>query len=108
MGRTEKTDQSAKEPGAKAKRGAEKLEVAITDKGFEPDKLEVKKGQPVELVFTRKTDQTCATEAMFAETGRKYDLPLNQPVRVDLTGVSPGTIHYACGMGMEHGTVTIQ
>jgi len=45
---------------------------------------------------------------MFAETGRKYDLPLNQPVRVDLTGVSPGTIHYACGMGMEHGTVTIQ
>jgi plastocyanin domain-containing protein len=29
-------------------------------------------------------------------------------VRVDLTGASPGTIHYACGMDMEHGTVTIE
>ena len=58
--------------------------------------------------ITRRTDKTCATEAIFAETGRKYDLPLNQPVRIDLTGVSPGTVHYACGMDMEHGTVRIE
>jgi plastocyanin domain-containing protein len=88
--------------------GPKEVQVAVTDSGFEPKSVVIKKGQAAVLVFTRKTDQTCATEAMFAETGRKYDLPLNQPVRVDLTGVSPGTIHYACGMGMEHGTVTIQ
>jgi plastocyanin domain-containing protein len=45
---------------------------------------------------------------VFTETGRKYDLPLNQPVRVDLTGVSPGIVHYACGMNMEKGTVKIE
>jgi plastocyanin domain-containing protein len=67
-----------------------------------------KKGQTTVLVITRKSNTTCATEAIFTETGRKYDLPLNTPVRIDLSGASPGTIHYACGMDMEHGTVTIE
>ena len=82
--------------------------MAVTDMGFQPNAITIKKGQAAVLVMTRKTNQTCATEAIFAETGRKYDLPLNQPVRIDLTGVSPGKVHWACGMDMEHGTVTIE
>ena len=55
-------------PKEQAKKGTEKLEVAVTDKGFEPDKLEVMKGKPVEIVFTRKTDQTCIKEVIL-DTG---------------------------------------
>jgi plastocyanin domain-containing protein len=88
--------------------GPSEIHVAVTDNGFEPNNVVVKKGQAAVLVFTRKSENTCATEALFTETGRKYDLPLNTPVRVDLTGTSPGTIHYACGMDMELGTVTIE
>jgi len=88
--------------------GPAEVQVSVTDTGFEPKNVTIKKGQAAVLVMTRKTDNTCATEALFAETGRKYELPLNQPVRIDLTGVSPGTVHYACGMNMEHGTVTIE
>jgi hypothetical protein len=33
----------------------------VTDKGFEPNNVTVKKGKPLHLVVTRKTDQTCAT-----------------------------------------------
>ena len=88
--------------------GPKEVRIAVTDMGFQPSAVTIKKGQAAVLVITRETDQTCATEAIFAETGRKYDLPLHQPVRIDLTGVSPGTVHYACGMNMEHGTVTIQ
>ena len=88
--------------------GPKEIEVAVTDMGFQPNAITIKKGQAAVLVMTRKTDQTCATEAIFAETGRKYDLPLNQPVRIDLTGVSPGVVHWSCGMDMEHGTVTIE
>jgi len=88
--------------------GPSEIQVSVTDTGFEPKQVVVKKGQAAVLVITRKTQNTCATEAVFTETGQKYDLPLNQPVRVDLTGVSPGTVHYACGMDMEHGTVVIQ
>ena len=88
--------------------GPSEIQVAVTENGFEPKNVVVKKGQAAVLVITRKTQSTCATEAVFTETGRKYDLPLNQPVRIDLTGSSPGTLHYGCGMDMEHGTVTIE
>ena len=88
--------------------GPKEVQVAVTDMGFQPDSITIKKGQSAVLVMTRKTDQTCATEAIFTETGRKYDLPLNRAVRIDLTNVSPGTIHYSCGMGMEHGKVVIE
>ena len=88
--------------------GPSEIQVAVTDSGFEPKNVVVKKGHPAVLVITRKSNSTCATEAIFTETGKKYDLPLNTPVRIDLTGASPGTLHYACGMDMERGTVTIE
>ncbi len=88
--------------------GPKEIQVAVTDMGFDPKEVVIKKGQSAVLVMTRKSDNTCATEAVFAETGKKYDLPLNVAVRIDLTGVSPGTVHYACGMNMEKGTVVIE
>jgi len=88
--------------------GPPEVNVTVTDMGFQPREVRIPKGHAAVLVITRKTDRTCATEALFTETGRKYDLPLNTPVRIDLTGVSPGTIHYACAMNMEKGTVTIE
>lgn len=88
--------------------GPSEVQVSVTDNGFEPKSVVIKKGQTAVLVITRKSNNTCATDVVFTETGRKYDLPLNTPVRVDLTGASQGTIHYACGMDMEHGTVTIE
>lgn len=88
--------------------GPSEIQVSVTDSGFEPKNVTVKKGHPAVLVITRKSSSTCATEAIFTETGKKYDLPLNTPVRIDLTGASTGTLHYACGMDMERGTVTIE
>ena len=88
--------------------GPSEVQVTVTDDGFVPKNVVIKKGQAAVLVITRKSNNTCATEAIFSETGKKYDLPMNTPVRIDLTGASPGTIHYGCGMDMEHGTVTIE
>ena len=88
--------------------GPKEIQIAVTDAGFEPKSVTIRKGHAAVLVITRKTDRTCATEAVFAETGRKYDLPLDTAVRIDLTGVTPGTLHYACGMDMYKGTVTIE
>ena len=105
----------AKEPaadaaGAKAKKGAEKLEVAITEKGFEPDKLTVKKGAPVELVFTRKTDKTCIKEVIL-DTGAakkvQKPLPLNTPVVIKTKFTKTGDLKYVCNMNMFSGTVTV-
>ena len=102
----------AKEPAAdaKAKKGAEKLEVAITEKGFEPDMLEVKKGQPVELVFTRKTDKTCIKEVVLDTGSAKVQkaLPLNKPVAIKAKFTKTGDLKYVCNMNMFSGTVKVQ
>jgi plastocyanin domain-containing protein len=96
--------------GAKATKGAEKLEVAVTDKGFEPDKLQVRKGQLVEIVFTRKTDQTCIKEVVLDTGAGKIQkpLPLNKPVAIKTTFAKAGDLKYACNMNMFTGTITVQ
>ncbi len=115
--KSEKMDKPAKEPAAetkageaKAKKGAEKLEIAITDKGFEPDKLEVKKGQQVELVFTRKTDKTCIKEVILDTGSAKVQkpLPLDKPVVIKTKFTKAGDLKYVCNMNMFSGTVKVQ
>ena len=115
-GKTEKMDKKADAPApdAKAKDGAkkgtEKVEIAITDKGFEPSTIEVKKGEPVELVFTRKTDQTCIKEVVLDTGSKKIEkpLPLNKPVAIKTKFTKAGENKYACKMDMFKGTVKVQ
>lgn len=82
--------------------------VSVTENGFEPALVTVAKGRPATLVITRTTDATCATEAVFVESGLKYPLPLNQPVRIPIAAASAETLHYACGMDMYQGRVAIR
>ena len=107
-GMMEKEKKPAKETASK--KSGEKVEIAITEKGFEPDKVEVKKGQPVELVFTRKTDQTCIKEVVLDTGSSKIQkpLPLNKAVSIKTKFTKAGDLKYACNMNMFSGTVTVQ
>ena len=92
--------------GAVAKAG--EIHIDVTDQGFEPAQAKLRSGQPTTLVFTRKTDQTCATEVVIADLGVRRDLPLGQPVRIEVPAGHTGTLSYACGMDMMKGQVTIE
>ena len=87
---------------------SKEFEIVVTDKGFEPAEVIVPKGRPVTLVITRKTDQTCAKEVVFASLNQRHDLPLNQPVRVTLPASSAGTVSYVCGMNMLGGSIIVR
>src|SRR3954467_10165830 len=87
---------------------ARTIELAVTNKGFEPEKIEVKKGEPVHLVVTRKTEATCATEIVIKDLGIKKDLPLNKPVSIDFTPQKSGRLQYACAMDMIGGALLVQ
>src|SRR5713101_3037922 len=91
--------------GSQPSAGPPKIEVAVTDNGFVPAVATVGKGRPVTLVITRKTDETCATEAVFASLDKRYDLPLNQPVRIEFPSGVTDTLRYACGMDMYKGMI---
>ena len=81
-------------------KGRRVVELAVTDKGFEPSPVKVKAGQPLLLKVTRKTEKTCATEIVIDELGdkSKTDLPLNTTVEIDFTPSKAGEVKYGCAM----------
>ena len=84
------------------------VEIAVTENGFEPANATVKKGEPVKIIITRKTDDTCAKEIVLADFKVRKALPLNKPVTVEIVPTKEGEIRYACGMDMVSGVLTVQ
>ena len=84
------------------------VELKVTEKGFEPEKINVKSGTPVVLKVTRKTDATCAKEIQVTSRKIKKELPLNKTVSIDLGSLEKGDIAFACGMDMVTGHIVIQ
>ena len=84
------------------------IQVQVTENGFEPSRIQVEHDQPVTLLVTRKTDQTCATEIVVPSRGITQSLPLNQTVRVALGPLKTGEVAFACGMDMEKGTIAVR
>jgi plastocyanin domain-containing protein len=88
-----------------------KLAVRVTEKGFEPDGIQVKKDTPYTFTFTRTTDKTCGTEVILQLGGGKSvekKLPLNEPVVLDATFTESGKLAYACAMDHVKGVVTVE
>jgi plastocyanin domain-containing protein len=88
-----------------APKGETTIEMAVTEKGFEPATVKVKKGEPVTLVITRKTDATCAKEIVIDEHKVHTKLPLNKAVKVTFTPSKSGELKYGCAMGKMIGGV---
>jgi plastocyanin domain-containing protein len=91
----------AKPAAATAPAGVQsRVEVTVTEKGFEPEKIPARAGQPITLAITRKFERTCATEILFEGQEGKTDLPLNKTVEVTYTPKSSGNVKFGCAMGM--------
>ena len=97
-------------PSGEAAKAAQKQarRVLVTDRGFEPPRIEVARGTPVSLTFVRTSDRTCATEVAFSSLNLERPLPLNQPVTIELPAQRDGSIEFACGMNMLKGTVVVK
>jgi len=82
-------------------------DVAITDKGFEPARIQAAAGQPVTLRFTRKVENTCADAVLVQGDPVRHVLPLNRAVEVKVTPPASGELAFACPMNMIRGAVVV-
>ena len=80
--------------------GAKIIQMQVTQDGYVPAKLEVKKGEPLELHVTRTTNDTCATELIIEGTGINAPLPFREETVIRWTPEKTGSIKYGCHMGM--------
>ena len=94
-------------PASKAPR----FEIAVTRAGFDPGSIKVPAKTPLTLVFTRKTDATCAKSLVLTlDDGKtiERELPLDKPVEIAATFPKAGTLEYACSMHMTKGVLIVQ
>jgi plastocyanin domain-containing protein len=84
-----------------------RVELSVTERGFEPLRVHVAAGVPVTLVVTRKTNQTCATELTVLDPPVNVPLPLDTPVTITFLPGKSGALVYGCAMGMMIGGVLL-
>ena len=92
-------------PGAQPGRSAD-FAIRVSERGFEPAIIRVRKGQAVRLTFTRTTNLTCAKEVVVPSLKMRRALPLDMPVAVEFTPQGQ-EVSFACGMDMVRGTVLV-
>ena len=83
------------------------VEVRVTEKGFEPDRVEVLPGKPVTLRFTRTVEPTCADAVDIQGDPVRHMLPLNAAIEVKITAPASGQLAFACPMKMYRGAIVV-
>jgi plastocyanin domain-containing protein len=86
-----------------------KIEIKVTDAGFEPREVQVKKGVPVTLSFLRTTERTCIKAVDIpAEKVKNFQLPLDKAVALTITPAKAGVEVFHCtAMGMGGGKIIV-
>jgi Cu+-exporting ATPase len=82
--------------------------VRVTERGYEPAKLEIPAGQPVTVAFVRESASGCGAEVVFRSVGIRKALPVGETVLVSLPPQPAGEIKFSCGMGMLRGVIVAQ
>lgn len=84
---------------------ASEIRIQVGAHGYEPAEAQAPANSSVRLVFTRTSDEGCGQQLVFPSLGVRKDLPLNQPVSVDVTMPASGSVAFTCGMDMYRGSI---
>ena len=91
-----------------SERTPQTIKMTVSDRGFVPAEIVVKKGTPVTLLVTREIEATCATELVIQGAGVRKALPLHQEVSVTFTPNTKGELRYTCPMDMVSGSIQVE
>lgn len=86
--------------------GVQELRVRVRG-GYEPDRLVVRAGAPVRLVFRREETAPCSESVVFPDLGRSATLTPFRDVPVELPASEPGEHEFTCQMGMLRGRLVV-
>ena len=93
----------------KAQQRGDKQVVEISvDGGYTPNIVELQRGVPAELIFTRKDRSSCFEEVVLPDFGVSTHLPINTPYTISIQPDISGKFTYACGMNMFFGKVVVK
>jgi len=84
-------------------------EIKVTVKGeYSPDRIVVKKGQLVRLLFYREDDSECTAQVVIPDLNVKQDLAVKKETAVEFVPDKEGEFTFACGMDMMKGKLVVE
>ena len=84
-------------------------EIKVTVKSeYSPDRIVVKKGRPVRLLFYRDDDSECTAQVVIPDLNVKQDLAVKKETAVDFVPEKEGEFAFACGMDMMKGKLVVE
>ena len=98
---------STQPPASSGDTDPQAVTINVTNKGYEPASFNLQKDVPAKVTFVRKSKTTCGTEIVIPEYNIKRELPLDEPVVVELTPTKTGEFTFACGMDMLKGKIVV-
>ena len=96
----------AAEKAAVGAGGAQEVTVVVKG-GYSPDRIEVKRGQQVRLLFRREESTSCTEQLILGDFGISKMLPQGQTVPVEFTPDKAGEFTFHCGMNMVRGKLVV-
>jgi len=76
--------------------------------GYQPNIVNLEKGVPAQLTFTRTNAQGCLDVVHSKDLNFETDLPLNDAQTVEIPTDKAGEFNFSCGMDMFSGKVVIK
>lgn len=86
---------------------AQIAKIRVTNHGYEPKKLTVIAGKPVELTLESKETYSCALSFILPQFNIVVDLNPTDTKKVTFTPTRKGTYTFSCSMGMYSGTLEV-
>jgi sulfite exporter TauE/SafE len=87
--------------------GHQTVELTATSDGYSPSTLHAQAGIPTTLLIHSDQAQGCVRAFTVPELNLQHILPAIGDTRIELGTPHPGTLAYACGMGMYTGTIQL-
>ncbi|MEP7149120.1 MAG: cupredoxin domain-containing protein [Acidobacteriota bacterium] len=81
--------------------------IVVSENGFEPSTVNVRKGGKVSLAFYRADADNCGGEVVIPTQSIRKTLPVGETVLVEFTPAAAGDLAFACGMDMLKGKIVV-
>ena len=98
---------ASKAPEATKNPAVQEIKVTVNGE-YSPDRIVVKKGRPVRLLFYREDDSECTAQVVIPDLKVKQDLAVKKETAVDFVPEKEGEFTFACGMDMMKGKVVVE
>lgn len=97
-------------PAAAAEAAAPRIvDVTVTDKGYEPSRIELAQGERVRVAFHQEAKSSCAHTVKSPELGLELTaLPPGETTVVEISPPKTGEFTFVCSMDMLQGSVIVE